>query len=389
MRGPEPGIVWLSLIRRMLSRIVPLADAELSRWWTQASRIPDQELRRQALASLSLKRFHSVGGSAYALFLPRAEIRLIRPIVALQTISDYLDNLCDRSTSLSGVDFRQLHTAMLDAVRPGAFLRPYYRFHPEKDDGGYLNQLVQTCQRSLSFLPYYRSVQRQVVRYVRWYNDLQEFKHIAPEQRLTALESWFARWQPHYPDLAWWEFAAACGSTLGIFALWAVAATPAMPSPALAPKETGDSAGGTAAARADGRAVSLVKAVDQAYFPWISGLHILLDYYIDQSEDQAGGDLNLVSFYPDPEARLARLSYFYEMATRHAAGLPSGTIHTFIVNGLPALYLTDPKVALQHYEPERDQFFSHTPRATRLLFRTLSILRRVPGLASPASALPV
>lgn len=359
-----------------MTRIVPLADKELSRWRAAATAIPDPELRYQALASLTQKRFHAVGGSAYSLFLPPGdEIKLIRPIVAFQTISDYLDNLCDRSIPASqldarrsGVDFRQLHCAMLDAVHPGARRRPYYRFHPQKNDGGYLEALVHTCQEALSEFPGYRLVRARVAQYVRRYNDLQEFKHIAPAQRIPSLEKWFGRWcsrSPGLNSLHWWEFAAACGSTLGIFALWAAAAR----------------AASDGAAEPCYRLKEIADQIDHAYFPWISGFHILLDYYIDQSEDRENGDLNLVSFYSNPSERLARLSFFYQEASRQAAGLVSARIHGFIVNGLPAVYLTDPKVPLQHYEKERKVLLSRTGRSTRLLAALCALLRHVPALA--------
>ena len=47
----------------------------------------------------------------------------IRFIVAYQTISDYLDNLCDRSTSLDPKDFSALHEAMKDALTIESRLR--------------------------------------------------------------------------------------------------------------------------------------------------------------------------------------------------------------------------------------------------------------------------
>jgi len=34
--------------------------------------------------------------------------------------------------------------------------------------------------------------------------------------------------------------------------------------------------------------------VKNSYFPWVQGLHILLDYLIDQEEDRINGDLNFV-----------------------------------------------------------------------------------------------
>lgn len=36
----------------------------------------------------------------------------------------------------------------------------------------------------------------------------------------------------------------------------------------------------------------MTEKIKAGYFPYIQGLHILLDYLIDQEEDKAGGDLN-------------------------------------------------------------------------------------------------
>lgn len=64
----------------------------------------------------------------YAAFGTRACRDLVPLIVAFQTISDYLDNLCDRSDSLHCDDFRQLHLAMADALSPGMPKADYYRY---------------------------------------------------------------------------------------------------------------------------------------------------------------------------------------------------------------------------------------------------------------------
>ena len=61
--------------------------------------IPNPELRKQALASIEHKTFHCEGGAIMALMANEHYQEAIRFIVAYQTISDYLDNLCDRSTS--------------------------------------------------------------------------------------------------------------------------------------------------------------------------------------------------------------------------------------------------------------------------------------------------
>ena len=112
--------------------MLPLSSRELAAWHERAEAMPDPELRRQALASLRLKRFHADGGCVYATGAPPGpeRERLVRLIVAFQTISDYLDNLCDRAGSLDPDEFRRLHQVMIDAVGTTAG-GPY----DDRDDG--------------------------------------------------------------------------------------------------------------------------------------------------------------------------------------------------------------------------------------------------------------
>lgn len=301
---------------------MPLTQAQLSIWSQRAAHIPDPELRQQALASLEQKRFHADGGTVYAAANVEYAPVLVRLIVALQTISDYLDNLCDRANRLDGPTFRQLHNSMRDAVVPTAPLRDYYALFGSVDDGGYLNQLVETCQTCLKQLPGYDAVQAQVSWYVERYSELQEFKHIHPAHREAKLREWSASYLEAYPSVSWWEFAAATGSTLGIFALF-LAATET-PTPIAA------------------------DTVHKYYFPWICGLHILLDYLIDLDEDAQAGDFNFVACYPDAETAYRRLRLFAKESRQCARKIAyGGRIHRFVVQGLLAMYLSDPKVKQQ------------------------------------------
>jgi len=135
-----------------------------------------------------------------------------------------------------------------------------------------------------------------------------------PEKRVEALEDWFARHRAQYPDLRWWEFAAASGSTLAIFALVSQAAGQG-PSPDPPQRLVG------------------------CYFPWICGLHILLDYLIDQEEDRREGDLNFVSFYAGQAEAEARMAWMLERALESIAGLRDRHLHLTVVEGLLGLYL--------------------------------------------------
>ncbi|MFO7568826.1 MAG: tetraprenyl-beta-curcumene synthase family protein [Smithellaceae bacterium] len=312
----------LSLTTKMILRTQPVMHACLRQWKERATRIPDLELRSQALASIEAKTFHCEGGALYGMLAGDQYKDAIRFIVAYQTISDYLDNLCDRSTSQNPDDFRALHESILQALTPNAPLSDYYRFRAEQDDGGYLAALVQTCREILTSLPLFPSTAKTLTDLAGIYCDLQVYKHVTESERLRLLQAWFDRHEESLPEMTWYEFAACAGSTLGIFCIVASLFDPS-----------------TSAKR--------VEDIKKAYFPWVQGLHILLDYLIDQEEDRAGRDLNFCTFYPDSNKLSERLGYFYTQAQQSVAALPHSGFHHLINRGLLSIYLADRKVSGQ------------------------------------------
>jgi tetraprenyl-beta-curcumene synthase len=79
------------------------------------------------------------------------------------------------------------------------------------------------------------------------------------------------------------------------------------------------------------------------YFPWLCGLHILLDYFIDLDEDLQHGDLNFVSFYPGTKSKEDGLTRFLDESLVRVETLPRPVFHRTVTQGLLALYLSDPK----------------------------------------------
>ncbi|MDQ6421851.1 tetraprenyl-beta-curcumene synthase family protein [Paenibacillus sp. LHD-117] len=339
-RAPQGPI---KLMHRVYKYVLPEVEAELGKLRELAERIPDDELRTQALNSMEDKKFHCQGGGVYAAANLEYRHVLIPLIVALQTISDYLDNLCDRSTSLDPEDFRLLHQSMLDAVNPHARLRNYYELRSESDDGGYLHHLVKTCQTCVAQLPSYGSVQKHVEELVALYGDLQVYKHIRKDQRESHLLAWWEKHSSRYPNLKWNEFAAATGSTLGMFMLF------------LAASETKLSA-------------KDAETIRHIYFPHVCGLHILLDYLIDQEEDLIGGDLNFCNYYENKNLLVERIGTIVIRAREDVKSLPASRFHRLIIEGLLALYLTDPKVRLQAEVREVSKRLMKNSPLTRLFF---------------------
>lgn len=369
---------------------------ELAGWRNMASKIPYAGLRDQALASLTHKRFHCVGGAVLALTNPASVRELVRAIVAVQTISDYLDSLVDRGpgalSTLSDPSpgrarrqfkaFMHLHEAMLCALDPERAVCDYYAlycdlvaaengscFEPVSGstgrfmgDGGYLDGLVQASRFALGNLAGYSAAKPLVLKLARLYSELQSIKHLSPGIRDELMLSWFdtrlaealspdrsltpwpASWEltgqlsrdAHFQDtpsrsmssqgsLAWWELGASAGSTLGMFGLMC------------------------GSSRADFTGEEAY-SVYRAYFPQITALHILLDYFIDQEEDRAGGDLNFVTYYGSYEKALPALCAFARRSLESAGDLlVNPHLHRAVVRGLLAMYLSDPKIRKQGF----------------------------------------
>ncbi|HEY5349035.1 MAG TPA: DUF2600 family protein, partial [Candidatus Lustribacter sp.] len=126
----------LASMARFLIGVVPRASHELEAIRERANAIPARALREQALASIDGKAFHVQGGCILATFLPSADAaRYVRIVAALETIYDYLDNLCDRLPGVSQQAFATLHDALLDALDDRRTPLDYYRHGPAGDDG--------------------------------------------------------------------------------------------------------------------------------------------------------------------------------------------------------------------------------------------------------------
>ena len=98
-----PVSPW-GLMSETYFKVFPAVRNYLNHWKIQAQQIPNLELRKQACSSIEDKQFHCEGGSIYGLLARRHCQEAIEFIVAYQTISDYLDNLCDSEALLLSAD---------------------------------------------------------------------------------------------------------------------------------------------------------------------------------------------------------------------------------------------------------------------------------------------
>lgn len=322
--GPR-GLVSMA---RFLIVVVPRASRVLAAIAAEARAIPDRELRDQALASISEKAYHVQGGCILATFLRGdAANRYVDIVAPLETIYDYLDNLCDRLANVPARAYPTLHDALLDAIDDRRPIRDYYRDGPQRDDGGYLRGLVERARGGIVALPNYLAVREQLVEIAGYYAELQTFKHARAGAREAICTAWYERNRERFPGLYWWEFAAACGSSLPVFALLYLAS-----HKTLAPN-----------------AVGLTSA---AYFPNVSAVHILLDYFIDQAEDREHRELNFVACYATSAEAVSRVRRLVATTARGIRTLQDGEWHGFVLRAMCLFYLTHPKVFEQNLESE-------------------------------------
>ncbi|MGD0052512.1 MAG: DUF2600 family protein [Vulcanimicrobiaceae bacterium] len=313
---------------RFLTVVIPRSGRELARIRARAAAIPNAVLREQALASIDLKAYHVQGGAILATFLRGATARrYITIVAALETIYDYLDNLCDRVPNVSRTAYAALHGALLDALDDRRALGDWYRAGPVGDDGGYLRSLVETARAGLRALPHYDEVREQLLEVGEYYAELQVLKHGPSGVRERECGAWYARHRERFPGLAWWEFAAACGSSLPVFALIDLAARTRFD-----PAE--------------------IDATLRAYFPGVSAIHILLDYFIDQAEDREHGELNFVACYPSSAAAVEALGGLVRCTLVRLRTLTGAARHRFVVQAMCVFYLTHPKVFEQRLDRE-------------------------------------
>jgi tetraprenyl-beta-curcumene synthase len=320
----EPGTT-LELLR-FLRRIVPLSARALAEVRALAETIPDPPLRRQALASVDGKAYHVAGACILATFLPAdAARRYVAVVAPLESIYDYLDNLCDRHPAATVDAYPVLHGAIADALDPQSVPRDYYANGPSGDDGGYLRLLVVRTQTALREVPHLDVLAPHFAQAAMLYGEMQTYKHYPAGERERRCVAWYERHRARYAEIDWHEFACAAGSQFHVY--------------------------GPLYEAFAGRREAISSTYD-AYFPYVSALHVLLDAFIDQAEDREHGELNFSRVYGGAAALRTRVRALFDAAKSRLGQLPGKRAHRFVLDVMTLFYLSHPKIAAQGLERE-------------------------------------
>lgn len=297
--------------------VFPRIRRESRYWKERAGLIPDSPLRRIALESLNAKRGNIEGAAAFAALVPRAQrADVVRMLVAWQAAYDYVDTVAEQPSLDQRANGRQLHLALLAALEPGTCHSDYYAHHDRDDDGGYLEDLVDSVRSAFGALPSHHAVaapvQRAAMRIVS-YQSLNHDDH-------RALARWADAVTPPGSGLYWWETAAAGASSLAVLALLTIAPEPSA-------------------------STSHIAAIERAYFPWIGALHTLLDSLIDLQEDADAGQISLLANYASAEDAATRMQMLASRSLHTARSLPRGRQHALILAAMASFYLSAPEAA--------------------------------------------
>jgi tetraprenyl-beta-curcumene synthase len=344
--------------------VFPRVCLHIARWKRLARRIPDPVLRQLALAALVEKRGNIEGAAAFAAFAPRARrAEVTRALSAFQATYNLLDMLGEQPSADPVLDGERLHNALLFAlgwpslrppageIDPGVQALDWYEHHPQREDGGYLSRLLTDCRDAFAGLPNYAAAAPGARAAAERIVAFQSLNLSETQGDHAGLEQWARTATPPGAGLQWWETAAAAGSSLGVHALIAAAADTALSA----------------------REVTLL---EEAYFPWIGGLHSLLDNLIDKREDEAAGHRSLVEYYGSQRAA-ERMRWMAEQATRVAGELPNSRRHTVILAAMIGNYLSTPEAHSPQLAPVSEAVLATTgelARPTMLVFE----LRRLP-----------
>jgi tetraprenyl-beta-curcumene synthase len=312
--SPRQFVTLVAVLGREFAWVKPNVAEEVRVWRKRAEEIPDQLLRRDALQTLEQERLNAEGAAFFTVLPAKRHRSLLRLLVAYQIALDYLDTITERPAPDSYVNGMQLHRALTDALDPAGPISDYYRYRPDQDDGGYLKALVDACRGGCAALPGYLHVQTHTTRAATRL-AVQVLNHDPDtELRQGRLEEWAQSNLGEDAHADWFELTAAASSTLGLYALLALAVD------------------------ADVDADEVAR-IDQAYHPWICLACTLLDGFVDQEEDRDTGNNNYFTYYPEG-AGAERLCAVVSRATLEARALRNGRRHAVVTTAMISMYLS-------------------------------------------------
>lgn len=339
------AVYWLT--------IYPRARLEIRRCRLRALQIPDQTLRAAAVYKLTRERLNPEAAAFFAVLAPcRRRGLLVRLMVDFQIAYDYLDAINEQRATAPLRNGLQLHRALCDAVTPQAPRGDYYTYHPQADDGGYLDVLVRACQTAIDELPSASALGPLLIRAAERCGQGQSRNHAVLVEGPGQLVQW-TETQPSHELYAWWEMAAGGISCLALHALFAAAAC--------------------------GMTSSEAERVDRAYYPPICAISALLDSLVDHPQDAAGTNHSFVEHYESRGQAAERFGAITAEASALLSTLTNRHRHGVILAGIASFYLSAPAASTEFARPVARRTLECLGGASAPMLAVMRLKRRHAG----------
>lgn len=318
----QEGLTFATSASAYWMELFPQSRREKQRWQARAQEIPDATLRREALKTIAEKWGHCEGAVAFGVLVPRRNRRaFVRMVIAYELLIDYLDNVSECPAADPWANTIRLHDSAGNAVALSLSREPdYYMFNAQQDDGGFLSSLSTACRDIFQALPSSSVVAPHAERLIAMYSEAQAYCHtrqagaaqLGPTMLVDAAAA-------RAPELSWGEVLAGCNTSLALFPLMAEAMRP-------------------------GCSEADVARCYSAYFPWTTGLHILLHSLLDRPADLAAGRFNQLEDYGSTEETAEAIGRIARRAREGLSRLPQRDTHVALLSGMVGYYLASPMI---------------------------------------------
>jgi tetraprenyl-beta-curcumene synthase len=288
--------------------------AELRAWSARARTIPDPEIRALVLQGMEEGRALVDGAALFWTVPERRSAELLRALVALQTLLNFLDVLLESDARHRGRPRRWtwLVEYALDADGPPL---PIDIINNELgDDGGFFSALVAACRDACRQLPSYAAARPILLREARRAASFEIEHESDPERRSVMMRRWAASQFGEQAGLASWELAGGASSLLTAMVVLGMAADPEV-------------------------APDRMRRAADAYV-WVASAAALLDSYADLDADQSAAAHNWFGYYDSADDAVRRAKTLLGGATERVRRLPEGERHEVIVGAMAALALS-------------------------------------------------
>jgi tetraprenyl-beta-curcumene synthase len=288
--------------------------AETSLWRARADTIPNPTTRDHALEAMDEGRVLIDGAALFWILPPRRRLDLLRLLVALQTLLNFLDLVLEREAR--GADRRPgswmwLAREALDLTRPPPDREIKARLG---DDGGYLSALVMACRGGCATLPNYQHARELLVREATRSRAFEiEHDRDAP-RRSATMQAHVAQHFRGVTGITWWELVGGASALLSAMVVLALAADETT---------TPD---------------DLLQAADA--YVWVASAAALLDSYVDRPDDVSSGAHNWFDYYPSDGHATRRVAELLQGAVSRISALRNAERHVVIVASMAALWLS-------------------------------------------------